>query len=226
MKDKTVNEHMEMYGVTAQSELQLLETVLGKKAKAKVDQLLKTYDLDPDGNNYSAANILKIASLPKEELLLRGLTECEAERLVAAVELGLRVALSQRPRNLTKVGGPEELAAYISPLVRNMDHEVFGVIILNSKNQIISNKIVSSGSLTSSVVHGREIFLAAITAKAAAIAIFHNHPSGDPLPSNEDKIVTRSIIEAGKVMLIPVLDHIIIGGNNFYSFAEHGYFNN
>lgn len=225
-KNIYINEHLDLYGFDGQTDLQLLENILGKKAKTKIAQLLNTYEIDPEGKNYSTANIHMVASMPKSELMLKGLTCCEAERLASSVELGLRIATSNYARNLTKVSTPEESVKYLSPLIRNLPREVFTVVFLNSKNQIISNKTISVGSLTSSIVHPREVFLAAVTAKAAAIIVAHNHPSSDPTPSEEDKRVTRTLLEAGKIMLIPVLDHIIIGGNNYYSFAEHGYFNN
>ena len=94
---------------------------------------------------------------------------------------------------------------------------------INSKNKVLQIEQISEGSLNSSVVHPREVFMPAVLHHAAAILAAHNHPSGDPTPSKEDKDLTKTLAEAGKYMGIPVLDHIIIGDASYFSFKEHSY---
>jgi len=105
-------------------------------------------------------------------------------------------------------------------LLRDDQKEKFIVVCLNSANKIIKYEIISIGNLNSSVVHPREIFKVAIDNTSASIILIHNHPSGNPEPSNEDISITRKIVEAGKIMDIPVFDHLIIAGGKFTSFVE------
>ena len=95
-------------------------------------------------------------------------------------------------------------------------------MLLNTKNRVIRIKQIAEGSLTSAVVHPREVFASAVTAHAACILAAHNHPSGDPYPSTEDRNLTKALEEAGNVLGIPLLDHIVIGDGRYYSFKEHG----
>jgi len=105
--------------------------------------------------------------------------------------------------------------------LRHCDREKFIVLHLNIKNKILSYEVVSTGSLTASIVHPREVYKGAILANAARVILLHNHPSGDPEPSQDDKDITRRLNQAGKLLGINVLDHIIIAGNKYYSFSQH-----
>jgi DNA repair protein RadC len=107
-------------------------------------------------------------------------------------------------------------------LLENSDRESFYVISLDSKNKMIGLNLVSMGSMSTSVVHPREVFKLLIVQSAAAAIFFHNHPSGDPAPSREDREATERLISAGKLLGIRVLDHIIIGSEDYYSFADSG----
>jgi DNA repair protein RadC len=107
------------------------------------------------------------------------------------------------------------------PRLRYAAKEQFVVILLNNKNKVIGTEVVSEGSLSSSIVHPREVFAPAILHHAAAIMVAHNHPSGDPKPSIEDEEVTRQLLRSGKVLGIPMIDHVIIGDGNYYSFLEN-----
>jgi DNA repair protein RadC len=107
-------------------------------------------------------------------------------------------------------------------LLENCDREYFYVLSLDAKNQMIGLNLVSVGSLSTSVVHPREVFKLLVLQSAAAAIFFHNHPSGDPSPSREDKDCTIRLINAGTILGIRVLDHIIIGSNDYYSFADSG----
>ena len=104
------------------------------------------------------------------------------------------------------------------------DREEFVVLLLDAKNRLLGFHVVSVGSLTSSVVHPREVFKIAILGNAAAIILLHNHPSGDPVPSNEDVAITTRLCQIGEVLGIRVLDHIVIGNGRYVSFVDDGYF--
>ncbi len=121
-----------------------------------------------------------------------------------------------------KMGSSHDAVAILRQYLEGADREHFVVLLLDRKNKIIGINTVSIGSLSASIVHPREVFKAAILANAAAIICGHNHPSGDPTPSPEDKVMTRRLVEAGKLLGIQVLDHVIIGDDRFYSFADDG----
>ena len=122
--------------------------------------------------------------------------------------------------NSKSITSAEDIAEVLEKFFETADREQFIAVCLNSKNKILCINTVSTGSLNSSVVHPREVFKAAILSNAAAIIVAHNHPSGNPIPSEEDKILTKSLFSAGKVLGIPVLDHLVIG-DYYYSFKEH-----
>ncbi len=140
--------------------------------------------------------------------------------MLAAFEISRRIQIQSKWYSDKKITSPQDVADIFIPLLRDEIKENFYVVCLNSANKIIRNEIVSVGNLNSSVVHPREIFKAAIENNSASIILIHNHPSGNPEPSNEDISITRKIVESGKIMDIPVFDHIIIAGNGFTSFVE------
>ena len=108
------------------------------------------------------------------------------------------------------------------PRLRYQTKEYFLVLLLNMKNQVLSLQTISVGSLSASIVHPREVFQAALRQSAAAVILIHNHPSGDPSPSQEDIAITDRLVQAGKLMDIPVLDHVVIGDNKYISLKEKG----
>jgi len=112
------------------------------------------------------------------------------------------------------------LQKFFIPILRDDSKEKFIVVCLNSANKIIKHETISVGNLNSSVVHPREIFKVAIDNSSASIILIHNHPSGNPEPSNEDIRITKKIVETGKIMDIPVFDHLIIAGETYTSFIE------
>jgi len=169
---------------------------------------------------YSTAKDLYHA--PVEELQqIRGIGGRRAMLLKAVLELGLRLVTQQR-ENGAGITCPNDALALLQPRMQLLDREHFVVVSLTTKNRVISIETVSIGSLNSSLVHPREIFKNAIRLSAAAIILAHNHPSGDPNPSREDLEVTKRLVEAGKLIGIEVLDHIIIGVDAYTSFKEQG----
>ncbi len=152
---------------------------------------------------------------------IEGIGEKKTLLLLAIKELALR--LSNKPDTSIKiVHGPEDAAHFAMPHFRHEHKEHFTIMMLNTKNHILGLRDISIGSLTASVVHPREVFETAIMHHSAAIILLHNHPSGDPSPSKEDIAVTQRLVKAGKIMDVPVLDHIIIGDNRFTSLKEKG----
>ncbi len=150
-----------------------------------------------------------------------GLTKLQAEAVLAALELGKRIALlpTQKP---FRVASPGDAASYFMKSLRHENHERFLVMLLNTKNHIIRVQQVAEGSLSSAVVHPREVFAPAVIHHAASMIVAHNHPTGDPQPSLEDRHLTKSLKNVGEIFGIPLMDHIVIGDGYYYSFKEHG----
>lgn len=155
----------------------------------------------------------------KEITRVAGIGPAKAAQLVAAFEIGRRVE-SQRGGARVHVSTPEDVAAIYGPLMRDLKNEVFKVIMLNTANVMIGDYTISEGGLATSIVEPRAVFKKAILENAAAIICIHNHPSGNPEPSREDIRVTRQLVEAGKVVGVPLHDHLIIAGSGYTSLAE------
>jgi DNA repair protein RadC len=150
-----------------------------------------------------------------------GVGRPRAARLLAAVELGrraIRSELGERPL----LSCAKDLAEYLMPIYAAHREERVGVVMLDIKSRVIRTEVLSVGTLDSSIVHPREVFRAAALASAWSIAIFHNHPSGDPRPSVDDVALTRQLVAAGEVMGIEVVDHLILGDGCWFSFREAG----
>ncbi|NMA01264.1 MAG: DNA repair protein RadC [Clostridia bacterium] len=161
-----------------------------------------------------------LASLSLEELAsFPGVGPAKAAKILATFEIGKRVSL--RGGELRPIiQSPEDVSNLVMEDMRHYDREHFKTLLLNTKNQVINIETISIGNLNSSLVHPRELFKSAIKRSAAAIILVHNHPSGDPRPSREDINITKRIIEAGNILGIEVLDHIIIGDKVFCSLKE------
>lgn len=158
---------------------------------------------------------------PAEMCGINGIGPAKAAQIKAAIELGKRLFMEDtKTRN--KVESSEDVYKIFHPHLRNLDREVFKIVLLTTRNTIIEEKTVFEGSLTESIVSPREIIKEAINQSAASIVFVHNHPSGNPQPSEEDKRVTKHLKAACEVVGIHVLDHIIIGSNDYYSFADSG----
>lgn len=148
-----------------------------------------------------------------------GIGDARAAQVLAAIELGRRT-LARVPEERVQLLTPGEVAAYLMPEFGSGAVEQFGVLILDSKHRVLKTRLLSVGSLDASVVHPREVFRAAVLGGAAAVVLFHNHPSGDPTPSREDCALTRRLIAAGELMGIDVLDHVILADMRFVSLRE------
>ncbi|KAF0151743.1 MAG: DNA repair protein RadC [Ignavibacteria bacterium] len=149
-----------------------------------------------------------------------GIGKDKAATLIAAFELSRRVDYEKKWLSTTKITSPKDVAEIFIPLLRDELKEQFLVVCLSSSNRIIKYQKISEGSLNSSVVHAREVFKVAIENSSANIILIHNHPSGNPEPSNEDISITRKLTEAGKLLEIQVFDHVIVAGDSYSSLVE------
>lgn len=148
-----------------------------------------------------------------------GLTSGQAERIAAAFGLGRAVERARRSR-AEPLSTPVQVARLMVPELRGLERETFHVLLLDTKHRLLDRTRVSEGTLTSSLVHPREFFRPAIRLGAAAVVAVHNHPSGDPEPSSEDEAVTRRLVEAGRLIGIPVLDHVVVADEGWVSLRQ------
>jgi DNA repair protein RadC len=152
---------------------------------------------------------------------LPGIGRVKAARILAALELARRLACEPQ-EHVREVRSPEDVARTCGPQLRDLVVEEFHVVTLDAQNRITRQMLVTRGILNGSLVHPREVFREAIAESAAGIIVVHNHPSGNPAPSPEDKAVTIQLVEAGRLLDIPLFDHVIVAGDRFFSFAEAG----
>jgi DNA repair protein RadC len=152
---------------------------------------------------------------------LKGMGPAKATQVMAAIELGRRTLLRCPPVRV-RFSSPREVANHLLPQYGARPVEQFGVVLLDTKHRLLRTSIISVGTLDSSPAHPREIFREATSASAAAIVLFHNHPSGDPAPSRDDLELTRRLVQAGELMGVEVLDHIVLADTRYFSFKEAG----
>ena len=204
-------------GPPALTSTELLAIVLGTGRVGQGAQEIAAALLDPAGGS-----LRTLAARPPAELTrTSGVGPAKAARLLAAFELAARLLQEQRPM-LPHVREPGDVAALLGPRLRDLAVEEFHVIALDSQSRILRDVLVTRGLLNSALVHPREVFRAAIAAAAAGIIVAHNHPSGDPTPSAEDREVTRQLVQAGRLLDLPVYDHVIVAGDRWLSFVSAG----
>jgi DNA repair protein RadC len=209
-------ERLDRVGPAALSDHELLAIVLGHGHGSRSALDLASALLESSGGLHG------LARASAEELLgVGGIGRARAAQVLAAVELGRRT-LSRAPRARLQVANPRDVAAYLMPQFGSCAVEQFGVVLLDSKHRVVKTRLLSVGSLDASVVHPREVFRAAVLAGAAAVVLFHNHPSGDPTPSREDGELTGRLVAAGELMGIDVLDHVILADTRYVSLRESG----
>jgi DNA repair protein RadC len=201
-------------GAGSLSERELLALLIGSGARGR-SALALAEDLLRDGL-YALAQ-----REPLELARERGLGPARAACVAAALELGSRLAAAPRPE-APVFRSPAETAAFLLPRHSRRPVEVFGVLALDVRHRLRREVIVSTGCLTSSLVHPREVFQHAVLARAAGLVLFHNHPSGDPEPSADDVALTRRLAAAGTLMGIEVLDHLVLGAARWVSLKERG----
>ena len=206
-------------GASNLTDAELLAIIIGTGSHQETALQLASRLLN---NLYREGGLKVLLDTTVEELSqFRGMGMAKACKLIAAAELARRIySAASYKRKVIKT--PEDAASVVMEEMRYLKKEHFRIILLNVKNHLLSVDDVSIGSLSASVVHPREIFRISIKKSASAIILVHNHPSGDPTPSQEDINITRRIFEAGKIVGIDVLDHIIIGDGKFTSLKEIG----
>ncbi|WP_203229725.1 RadC family protein [Filibacter tadaridae] len=164
---------------------------------------------------------LKDATI-EEMMSVKGVGKAKAVQLLAAAEIGKRLYRKHSEGRYT-IRSPEDAASFLMTDMSSLTQEHFVVLFLNVKNEVLHKQTIFIGSLNSSIVHPRDIFREAVKRSAASIIVAHNHPSGNPSPSPEDIEVTKRLIEAGSIMGIELIDHVIIGDHRFISLKEKGY---
>ncbi|MCH7598758.1 MAG: DNA repair protein RadC [Myxococcales bacterium] len=165
------------------------------------------------------AGLTRVTSATSRDL--SGLGPAKLASLAAAIELGRRLH-RRRLAPGERMGGPEEIYRHFHPRLRDCEHELFIVILLDSRHRMLREEKISQGTLTASLVHPREVFRSAVRDSAAAMVLVHNHPSGDPTPSAEDREVTQRLAKAGRIMGIRILDHVVVAERGYFSFCEAG----
>ncbi len=191
--------------------------------------ILKTGTKDYS-SKYLASEVLKqvknVSDLKNTTLSklinINGIGVVKAIEFLAALELGRRVYDSKPLDNNLKCNSAEKIFRYFRSELSGCSQEYFYCLYLNQQKKLIDKKLLFKGTLNKSLVHPREIFKEAYLSSAAYIICMHNHPSGNVIPSSDDINLTKSLVEIGKLQGIPVIDHVIIGDNNYYSFYENG----
>jgi len=217
-RESMPRERMENYGPKSLSNHELLAILLRTGIKGKNVLQLALQVL----GDFDDLNALRYVTL--EELLqIPGIGKAKGIELLAAIELGTRVSRSSQIKEGTVVSS-NWIGEFLLEEIGGLFQENVVAIYLNTKNEIIKKETIFIGTLNSSVAHPREIFKHAVRYSAARIIVGHNHPSGNPEPSEADHQFTNRIIQAGEIIGIELLDHIIVGENSYISLKEQGYF--
>lgn len=212
-------ERLQKYGADALSAQEILALILGRGVSGESVMVTAQRLLSQFGN------LKGIAGASVEELSgVKGIGLAKASQLKAAFELASRLQNTAADGEKPYVRTPEEASAVVKGRLAGKMKEVFLVLSLDTRNHLIKTSEVSVGSLDSSIVHPREVFREAISASASAVIFVHNHPSGDPQPSEDDIKLTKRLYETGEVIGISVLDHVVMGDNRFISLKREGLF--
>ncbi len=204
------------FGASHLSDAELLALLIGSGTKRVTALDLAKRMLIDSGHieNLASKNVIELTKM-------KGIGNARGARIAAAFELGRR-QFRKRFENKIQFKSPDDIAAYYGPKVNSLKYEVFALLLLNGNNCLIQEVQLTKGTLTASLVHPREVFKAAIDYMAAALILIHNHPSGEPKPSDEDKKITRQLLAASELIGIPILDHVIISNNQYFSFTQKG----
>ncbi len=204
-------EKLQRYGVSSLTNTELLAIIL--QTGTKGESVLNL------SSRLSLQGLEKLNSLSLNELKqIKGIGTAKASQILATFELNKRISFT---KNQTKpIRSPKDVFNYCSPKLSNMDRECFMILHLDTRNRVIKDEIVSLGTLNSSLIHPREVFKSAIKESSNSVILVHNHPSGDVEPSDEDNEVTQKLTQVGELLNIKVIDHVIIGKTDWYSFKN------
>jgi len=217
-EDERPRERLIKFGSHSLSDAHLLGILIGsgdRRAKKNAVDLIR--DLL---NKFGTLESLDQATVT-EICEVKGIGSAKAAQIKAALEVGKRMA--SKPISMkNKLKSSQAFVDQFSPFLKNLKKEIVKIVLLDPKLQYIKDLTISEGSLNASIVHPREVMIPAIRESAASFALIHNHPSGDPTPSQKDFEITHRLNQTGKIIGIHMVDHIIIGGNGFFSFADEG----
>ncbi len=211
------------FGPDYLSNAELLALIIrtgNRKGDSAIDTATKVLRSLRTANDSNGLNSLKNANL-SNLMEVDGIGEAKAAMILAAVQLGIRLAVSSNGTKI-RVTSPSIAANYVLSEMSVLEQEHFRIMTLNTKKEINFIREISKGTINMTIVHAREVFRAAISDNAHSIILLHNHPTGDPSPSKEDIGLTKNLIEASKIIGIDISDHIIIGDNRYFSFLEEG----
>lgn len=207
------------YGATALDNAELLAAIIrsGTNGLSSIELAEKLLE--------SAGNLNGLYNMSVQELMqIKGIGKAKAVQICCILELSRRIA-KQKAREKLDFSNAETIAGYYMEDMRHLEKEHLILVMLDNRCRLIRDKVLSVGTSTGSMVSVREIFKEALDNRAASIVLLHNHPSGNPSPSREDMKVTRNVAEAGKIIGIELLDHIVIGDNSYFSFKQMQYIN-
>lgn len=214
-------EKCEAYGPKALSDRELLAIIIRSGTRSERADEVALRLLASCGDN----GLIQLADRSLHELKqIPGIGRVKALQLQCICELAKRI-VSGKPLIGNQISSPEEVAAYYGTSLKNNKKEVLILIILDTKNRVIAEEVLSLGTINSSIADPREIFLCALKHQAVSIILLHNHPSGDPEPSAEDIKITERVLHAGRLLGIFLKDHIIVGRDSYVSLRADGYLN-
>lgn len=215
-KEERPRERLIKYGVKSLSNEELISIILKTGTKNRSVRVLALDIL----NLVDSIEDLKDMSIHRL-LTIKGIGLVKAVEIISTIELGRRIYLEKKEVK-NKFTNPYDIYSTNKYLFSNKKQECFYCLYLNNKNELIERKLLFMGTVNKSVVHPREVFKYAYLSSASSIVCMHNHPSGDITPSKDDIMFTKALVEVGNVQGIPILDHIIVGDENYYSFSDNG----
>ncbi len=214
-------EKCEQYGAMNLTDVELLAVLLRTGTKGENSLHLSERILHPD---FAQEGILNIHHWSMEQLMqLKGIGKVKAIQILCLSELAKRLSKAEARSGLD-FSAPETIAQYYMEDMRHQTKELLKLLLLNSRAKLIGESDISRGTVNTTLVSPREVFIEALRKNAVSVILLHNHPSGDPTPSKDDVLITRRVLDAGRIIGIELLDHIIIGDNCYISLRDKGFF--
>lgn len=216
-EDDRPREKLSIKGVNALSNAELLAIIIGSGSKNKSALELAKEILVDNNNNFTGISRLELSDLTK----YKGIGQAKAINIIAALEIGKR-NLAEKASKKIKVKNSKEVFQYFYPVLAGKTSEEFWILLLDRANNVIGKYQISIGGFTGTIADPKKIFRIALEKRATALVLCHNHPSNNLQPSESDNNLTKKLKDAGNSLEISVLDHIIIGINNYFSYSDEG----